>query len=198
MDRFTRIFELHKILTSHRHPVSRAVLEERLECSRATVRRAIDDLRDHLGAPVAYDRARNGYHYDTRGGDHPYQLPGLWFSGPEFHALLLMDHLLDNPGPGLLADSLAPLRERIGQLLEHDRAGSPDLRQRIRLHQIGARGPGEGFKPVAEAVATRRRLHIIYRGRAADRTTEREVSPPAPQSLSQQLVPGRLVQPRPC
>ncbi|MDZ7752462.1 MAG: helix-turn-helix domain-containing protein [Gammaproteobacteria bacterium] len=92
MDRFTRIFELHKVLTSHRHPASRAVLEERLECSRATVKRAIDDLRDHLGAPVTYDRARNGYHYDTRGGDHPYQLPGLWFSGPDVE-VIAPDHL---------------------------------------------------------------------------------------------------------
>ena len=42
MDRFDRIYRLHRILRSARHPVPRKTLEEKLECSRATVNRAIE------------------------------------------------------------------------------------------------------------------------------------------------------------
>ena len=59
MERFDRIFRLHRILRSHRHPVPRRKLEEALECSRATVKRIIEDMRDNLNAPIVYDRDVN-------------------------------------------------------------------------------------------------------------------------------------------
>ena len=82
MDRFDRIYRLHRIIRSARHPVPRKTLEEKLECSRATVNRAIEDLRDLLWAPLRYDRARNGYYYDEKHGGHPYELPGTLVSTP--------------------------------------------------------------------------------------------------------------------
>ena len=66
MDRFDRIFKLHQILASRRTPVSRKTLEERMECSRATVARTIECLRDYLDAPIEYDHNRNGYYYAKR------------------------------------------------------------------------------------------------------------------------------------
>ena len=39
MDRFDRIFLLNNLLRSCRYPVSHKTLEEKLECSRATVTR---------------------------------------------------------------------------------------------------------------------------------------------------------------
>ena len=71
MDRFDRIFQLHRILAGHHTPVSRAELQEHLECFRATVKRAIEDMRDFMAAPIAYDRARNGYYYDLVDGARP-------------------------------------------------------------------------------------------------------------------------------
>jgi predicted DNA-binding transcriptional regulator YafY len=61
MDRFDRIFALHRILNGRRTPISRDDLQNRLECSRATVGRLIEEIRDQLGAPVVYDREQNGY-----------------------------------------------------------------------------------------------------------------------------------------
>ncbi len=60
MDRFDRIFELNRLLQSARHPVSRRRIEQELECSRATAKRIVDDLRIYLNAPIVYDRERNG------------------------------------------------------------------------------------------------------------------------------------------
>ena len=61
MDRLTRLYRLHQILASCRYPVSRARLEQELECSRATLTRILAELRDLLGAPLEYDSERGGY-----------------------------------------------------------------------------------------------------------------------------------------
>ena len=82
MDRFDRIFELNRLLQSSRRPVSRRKIEEALECSRATAKRIVEDMRLYLNAPIVYSREHNGYHYDQREGEM-YDVAGLvaprWF-----------------------------------------------------------------------------------------------------------------------
>ena len=51
MDKFDRIYRLHHILAGRRTPIALADLMERLDCSKATVYRLIDVLRDYLAAP---------------------------------------------------------------------------------------------------------------------------------------------------
>ncbi len=87
MDRFDRIFDLHRILSAARRPVPRTRIEEELECSRATAKRIIEAMRLYLNAPINYDRAANGYYYDTN-DTGMYELPGIWFSASELFALL--------------------------------------------------------------------------------------------------------------
>ncbi|MGH8246279.1 MAG: helix-turn-helix transcriptional regulator, partial [Gammaproteobacteria bacterium] len=137
MDRFDRIFELHKILSHRRTPISRRELQEKLECSRATVKRLIDGSRLFLNAPIRYDRARNGYHYDLKLGQM-YELPGLWLNSSELFALVVSEKLLADVQPGLLAPALAPLRNRIAEILRHRRLGHPEMERRIRILQIAS------------------------------------------------------------
>jgi|APLak6261659701_1056019.scaffolds.fasta_scaffold00799_3 predicted DNA-binding transcriptional regulator YafY len=113
MDRFDRIFKLHNILRGRKTPISTAVLKEKLQCSRATVARIVESMRDYLGAPIDYDRNRNGYSYDIENSEHPYELPGLWFSAEELQGLLVCQHLLDKIGPGLLHEQIQHLQSRI-------------------------------------------------------------------------------------
>jgi len=177
MDRFDRIYQLDRILRARRTPVSRAELEERLECSRATVQRAIDDVRNLLDAPLVYEREHNGYRYaaDDRGA---YELPGMWFNAGETQALLTLMELLDAAQPGLLAEALAPLRERLEQLARHRGAAGPELSRRIRIVASAPRVVDlDTFRRVAGAVLKRRRLKVLYQGRARDVTTERWLSP---------------------
>lgn len=177
MDRFDRIFALHKILAARRTPISRQELQQKLECSRATVGRLIEDARDQLGAPILYDREQGGYYYD-RSGTHVYELPGLWLNASELHALLVSEKLLADVQPGILEPTLGPLRERIGELLRHRRVGHPELGRRVRILQTAARTTNlDHFQKVASALLERRRLHALYHGRARDRTTERDISP---------------------
>lgn len=177
MDRFDRIYSLHRILQSRRTPISRQELQERLECSRATVQRAIDELRNILDAPLVYDRERKGYHYagEQRG---VYELPGLWFNAGETQALLTLMELLDSAQPGLLADALGPLRARLEQLVGHPGAAGPEFALRIRILASAARVVDlDTFRMVAGAVVKRHRLRVLYHGRQRDTTTERWLSP---------------------
>ena len=176
MDRFDRVFQLNNILQGARLPVPRRRLEQELECSRATVKRIIEDLRDFLGAPIKYDRKRNGYYYD-HSEQQLFELPGLWFNASELYALLSAQQLLANTQPGLLDRHLQPLRNRIDQILKIQHAGGGEVARRIRILQMAARPAGEWFQTVAGAVAQRRCLIIDYYNREQDRTTERRISP---------------------
>ncbi|MGE0387151.1 MAG: helix-turn-helix transcriptional regulator [Gammaproteobacteria bacterium] len=176
MNRFDRIFELHRILAGRRTPISRRDIEERLECSRATVKRVIVELRDYLGAPIAYDRDSNGYYYARDKG--VYELPGLWFNSQEVYALLTTARLLSGVQPGLLEPHVAPLRDRVERLLADKRAGSAEIAARIRILQSATRPlDADTFRRVAGALVRRQRLRVLYHGRERDETTERWVSP---------------------
>lgn len=183
MDRFDRIFELNRLLQGARQPVSRRRLEEALECSRATVKRIIEDMRDYLNAPIVYDRVRNGYRYDPGEGEM-YELPGLWFNASELHALLSVQQLLEDVQPGLLDPHLRPLKRRIDELLRGRPAGSPGgshlgsggLAGRIRFLTVAARSGGDCFPTVAGALAAGKRLEISYFRRASGEHSRRQVS----------------------
>ena len=178
MDRFDRIFALHKLLSSHRNPVSRQLIEQELECSRATAKRIVDNMRDYLNAPIEYDRARNGYYYahDSEYGQM-YELPGVWFNASELHALLSVQQLLETVQPGLLERQLAPLKSHIGKLLKAQHSGGDQISQRIRILRAASRPPGDFFQTVASALARRRRLAVTYFKRGEDKQSERELSP---------------------
>jgi len=178
MDRFDRIYALHKILSSYRHPVSRKVLEEKLEGSQATVKRIIEDMRDYLGAPLVYDRKRNGYYYDYGQAESSYELPGLWFNSSELFALLSTHRLLAEIQPGLLDSTIAPLKSRIERILQERHTGDGEIIHRVRILQMAARPVNiDHFRSITTALVERRRLHILYHGRERDKTTERTVSP---------------------
>jgi predicted DNA-binding transcriptional regulator YafY len=177
MDIFDRIYRTHRILRSSRYPVAQRTLQEKLECSRATVSRIIREMRAYLGAPIDYDRRLNGYVYAAT-GEHPYELPGLWFNASELHALLATQQLLANVQPGLLESHLAPLQSRIRQILESRHLSKDDVGRRVRILRMASRRmDGEHFRTVAGALLQRKRLHLHYHGRERDAPTVRDISP---------------------
>jgi proteasome accessory factor C len=177
MDKLNRLYRLHRLFRSKRHPVSLARIREELGCSERTARRVIAELRDEMRAPIEYERERNGYCYAGAERDS-FELPGIWFSADELHALLTSHQLLDALQPGLFAPYIAPIRDRLQALLAHRSAGHVDLGRRIRLLQMAARPSDlEVFRTLASAVLARKRLRLLYHGRARDAITERTVSP---------------------
>lgn len=178
LDRFDRIYALHRLLAGRRVPISEKDLETALECSRATVIRTISAMRTFLNAPIEYDRERNGYHYASGGASEPWELPGLWFSAAELQALLALEHLLADLSPGLLAEELSPFRERIEALLRRQDLGTGELYRRLRMLGMGRRAVNQVlFRAVTMALSERRQLQLGYRSRSRDQATERVVSP---------------------
>lgn len=177
MNRFDRIYQLHRLLLNARRPLSMAVLEERMACSRATIKRVIQEMRLYLHAPIEYNREHNGYHYDHSQSVHPYELPGLWFNASELHALLTVQQLLAEVQPGLLEPHLVPLRRRIEAILASESLVPGDIARRVRILRLAARLAGRHFQTVADALMQRRRLSIRYHARARDQVSERIVSP---------------------
>jgi proteasome accessory factor C len=178
MDRFDRIYDLHKLLSSSRYPVSREKIEQQLECSRATAKRIIESMRLYLDAPIKYDRNLNGYYYDRK-QENLYELPGLWFNASELHALLSVQQLLTSVQPGLFDKQLEPLLKRIDKLLEVQQgSGPPDnLTSRVRILQIAHRASNNAFQQVAGATVQQKRLSIDYFNRTRNETDSREISP---------------------
>ncbi|MDD9893809.1 MAG: WYL domain-containing protein [Gammaproteobacteria bacterium] len=175
MNIFDRIFALHRELKHSRQPVSRVMLEKRLECSTATIKRIIQQMRDYLNAPIEYDRDANGYYYATQNEYGPvYELPGLWFNAAEVQAILTLKTLLARLEPGLLSEQLEPLTELLDSsgLIQPDQVG-----QRLRILAATARPSGEHFHTVASAVVERHRLDIEYAARSTGETTQRQISP---------------------
>jgi predicted DNA-binding transcriptional regulator YafY len=177
MDRYERILTLHRLLKAARYPVRFSALKDELRCSRATLYRDIAFLRDGLGAPIITDADQHAFAYDRAEAER-FELPGLWLTAEELHALLAIHQLLDRTGPGLLGTTLAPLRQRIDRLLSQSDDARPYDLSRIRLIGSGARQLDvAAFRTVAAGVLGRQRLSFRYRARTSDSETQRDVSP---------------------
>lgn len=153
-----------------------ARLREELYASRATVVRDLAYLRDFMGAPVVYDRERNGHRYDP---DAPeYELPGLWFNDTELHALLASEQLLEAVQPGLLAPYIGPLKARIRKLLEESGHSADVVASRVVLQPFARRRVDEElFGNVSSGVLDGTPLQLTYDGRERGALTRRRVHP---------------------
>lgn len=176
MSRFSRIYKIHDLLRSARHPVPMRVFMEELEASRNTITRDFEFLRDSLGAPLEYCREANGHRYAP---DAPvFELPGFWMNAAELYALLACEQLLENVQPGLISARLAPLKEKIRHLLGESGHAAEQVSDRIRIQPIQARSASPStFDPVAEATLSGYRLHFRYQARSRQAVKDRLVHP---------------------
>jgi len=108
MDRTERFYKIKELLRQ-RHVVSFAALQAELEVSRSTLKRDMAYLSTRLNNPIEWSREAGGYRL-VNDADNNHELPGLWFSSSEIHALLTMQHLLAHVDRGgLLMPHIQPL-----------------------------------------------------------------------------------------
>ena len=142
MDRTERFYKIEELLRQ-RKAASFAALQVELEVSRSTLIRDLAYLRNRLHAPIEWDRATGNYRMaePVPHSGRPHQLPGLWFSSAEIHALLTMQHLLSNlDAGGVLTPHVAPLMARLNTLLEDGADHDADqLRRRVRIIGLAQR-----------------------------------------------------------
>ncbi len=176
MTKSERFGIIERMLLS-RHAVSFAEMQQRLEVSRATLHRDLRDLKERMQVPIVCDRDTGLYRID--GSVERYELPGVWFSAGEIHALLSMQQLLAafDTG-GLLAEHVGPLRQRLLGMLESTTDSADDIARRIRILSAAARHYApQHFQHIAAALMERRRLSIEYVARSKGDTSQREISP---------------------
>lgn len=177
MDRCERIYKIESLLRSRR-VVTFQELQKELQVSPATLKRDLEFLRERMGVPIPYNRARNGYCLDeTAEGRH--ELPGLWFNGQEAYALLAFYQLLERLQPSLLRSHIEPLQARLRALIEEKSQHTVEaLRERIRVLPLANRAvDSHWFQVIAQATLARQRLDIRYYNRGRDEETQREISP---------------------
>ena len=183
MERTERFYKI-ELLLKHQGCVSFAALLEALDVSPATLKRDLQYLRDRMSAPIVYDAFGNGYRFQapdaaTTASAPRHELPGLWFSENEIHALLTMHQLLAGlDDDGVLARHLQPLMEKLQGMLGTDETAARELMRRVKV--IGTarrRVPSRHFELLGGALLRRRRVWLRYFKRSDRSTSEREVSP---------------------
>jgi predicted DNA-binding transcriptional regulator YafY len=179
MSRTDRLAKLKARLSPH-STVSFDRLLSDLDISRATLTRDIAYLRNVLHMPLEFDRDRGGYFLDTRqGSGGQLEMANLWFSSPEIHALLTMQHLLANLDPGgILTAHVQPLMERLNKLLGAASNDVQAIRERVLIVGQGKRPITLAhFERIGSALLQRKRLLVTYAARSSATVTEREISP---------------------
>ena len=178
MNQTERLYHIDKLLRASRCvPVSRFLDE--LGISIATFKRDIEHLRSNLNAPIEWDRSCRGYRLAAPNQTGPrYELPGVWFNAGEIHALLTIEHLLQEIEPGVLQPYFGALRERLASILEQPSSAISEIERRVFIHPRFKRPVSpRHFESVVEALLRRQRMRLIHDSRFNQQETDRIVSP---------------------
>jgi len=183
MDRTERFYRI-ELLIRGRGCVGFDALRAELEVSPATLKRDLQYLRDRMDAPIVYDRDLNGYRFapgiaSGGAGAATHELPGVWFSEKELHALLTMHQLIAGlDDGGVLGRHLQPLLDKLHGMLGASSAEAQALMRRVRIvHPARRPVPSRFFEEVGSALLRRRRLSLDYYTRSKRSQSTRIVSP---------------------
>ena len=182
MDRTERFYKIELLLRS-RGCVSFEALLAELAVSPATLKRDLQYLRDRLSAPIAYDRSDNGYRFEAATASNAkaarHELPGLWFSEKEIHALLTMHQLMAGlDDDGVLSRHLQPMMEKLQAMLGADESEARELMRRVKvISSARRRVPSRHFELLGSALVQRKKVWLRYFKRSDRSLSEREVSP---------------------
>jgi predicted DNA-binding transcriptional regulator YafY len=183
MDRTERFYKI-ELLIRTRASVPFGDLMDELGVSRATLKRDLEYLRERMDAPIVYDRDSNGYRFSAEGSgsgarDRRHELPGLWFSESEIHALLTMHQLIGGLDEGgVLARHLQPLLDKLYGMLGTSDEEARDLVRRIKIMSPARRPVApRHFELIGLALTRRQRVLLHYWVRSRREMTERIVSP---------------------
>lgn len=181
MDRTERFYKI-ELLIRNRGGISFQALLSELEVSRATLKRDLQYLRERMDAPIVYDRGDDLYRFAadaTAAKPVSHELPGVWFSEQEIHALLTMHQLIAGlDADGVLSRHLQPMLDKLNGMLGANAQEAREMMKRVRIVSAAARPvTSRHFELVGSALQKRRRLQLRYHTRSRGTHTEREVSP---------------------
>ena len=167
---FERIYWLYTKLKQGAYP-SAARIKRKFEIHHSTFKRDLAYFRDRLGAPVAYDRHRNGYYLT----DRSFELPAYWFDS---HHLLMMLGALRHLAAMSKAEppEIRTFRRRIEGLLINQYGR--DIRSAVSFAQVQWSRCDTGLlDTLIDALSNRRLLTLTYFTAHSGRTRRRTVEP---------------------
>ncbi len=176
MDKFDRIQQLHRIFKSRKLAVSMVDIAQQLECSSKTVQCTIDQMRNHLNAPIEYDRNQHGYRYRGDLADM-FELPGIWLTAEELQSLTALLELLNSMDSHLLKEELGSVAKQIKSLLAARGLSVQEFERRVKFLPMAHRTlNSQIFTRISEALLNRRQITIHYRSYTQQKT-QRTLSP---------------------
>jgi predicted DNA-binding transcriptional regulator YafY len=93
-------------------------LMNELEVSRATISRDLESMRDHMNAPIVWDRDTRAYRLGQQGVVGPtHMVPGMWLAPAQAYAYLTLHNMVEKIAPNLLGPFLEPMRGTLKQML---------------------------------------------------------------------------------
>ena len=192
MAKYESVNLLYKLFKQARYPLTKQQLQDKLECSAATVERYLTELRDTYNLNISYNREYKGYELE-QGGDDDIELPSHLFTTQEINAILLIDQIIKNLEPGFLEEDTQALKEHLAKI-RLKFAGDEDYddvhsANRIRMINIGKRqGNIKFLSLVTQAVLQGKKITIRYGGRSGDKSRIERMT----EDLSRTLSPQRL------
>ncbi|MCX7545762.1 helix-turn-helix transcriptional regulator [Marinicella gelatinilytica] len=165
-----RLEQLDQILQDRRSPITVEQLMDRLNCSKATVYRRINELKTHYQAPILQDDEHRFY-YDKKAN---FALPGIRFTAEEAQGLLMAADILNKLHGDNLAAPIARITNGIADLLAEQGITNQKLIQFIPT--LVRKASPQIFLTVLTALQQQKKLNMTYRSRQG-LTSQRLVSP---------------------
>lgn len=169
-----RILELDRLFGSGQC-LNASQLAKKLEVSRSTVMRDIDFLRDRYGAPLEFDKSRNGYYYT----DTTFFVKSLMLSEGDLFAVSAVLPLLQQYRNTPIAASMEQILKKIAEMLP-DKVSVDALFLNNEISFISDPLPiieETVFYAVFEGINSQKTLQFEYKSLSRDTYTLREVDP---------------------
>lgn len=169
-----RLQTIHHEVKERRFP-NASSLAAKLGVSSKTVQRDLDYLRDELEAPIAFDRAENGYFYERA----DYVLPFLPVDGRDLFSIGVAAQVLSLFGGTPLARDLKACYERLAELMPPAVRLKPEIvMEKLALRAAAFRPVREGtWQAVSESLQRGVALSIRYRSAGGAAGEPRVVKP---------------------
>ncbi len=171
---FARLLELDSRIRSGGYP-NCVTFAADYEVSQKTVQRDIDYLRDQLGAPIEYDRARKGFYYTDRN----WFLPAISLSEGDLMALLVAARALEAYRGAPVAKDLERVFGKLVSLLHEKMSFQPELLYSKFTFTSPPAKPIDGkvWVQVVRALTALRCLEISYRPLGCPKARKHIVEP---------------------
>ncbi len=172
--KYERFLWFHNNIKLSKHPNTRALMSH-FEISQRTADRDIEFMRDRLGAPLYFNRSKNGYEYL----DNNYELPSFWMKEDELIAFCIATRLISTVPDVELKETLKKfLLKFLKYSTFDDSFDIENIQKKISVKNIEyQRVSDEIFRSIVEVLLTDSAINITYYSPHRDELTMRTILP---------------------